>query len=249
MPATEATSNAETHSGSLLERTWGSLVGPARRVALGILTMIVLFGAALSVAIWRYDKAIDRSQDAAEERTEAALLLDAKRNLLVRLSLDGKGVAPRALPVPREVPRLSRRFRAAIEKLVSAEEQGELRETADRIFASDDRLLRIEKEQIFGGDLEDTQRGFTAYSATLGSILDDLAEIERDNARESALLEAEAADLAGQAKTLALIAALLGLAAALAVGVYVVRLLSRVFTGIRSTAATMLESSSDLRSA
>ncbi|MGH2840157.1 MAG: methyl-accepting chemotaxis protein [Solirubrobacteraceae bacterium] len=225
-------------------------MGPTRKIALGIAAMVVLFAAALVMTDWRYGQALDRysgEDGVSEQRAQLTGMLDAQSHLLERFSLS-VGSLNRARSVPQELEHLTEHFDSDIGVAVEGEPENQTR-IGNRLRAGGRRLYEIERTQIFpGSSPAQQQRAFQRYRATMRPMLADIEQLARMKEREAASAEAAASDLAGQAKTFAIIAGLLGLAAAIALGLYAVRLLNRLFAGVRTTATTLLGSAAELRS-
>jgi len=244
MTSTDATADGQV--GSFLQQARKGLVGPARKIALGILAIIMLFGAALAASGWRYGEALDRYDGVKEQRRQLGALDEAVHGLLSRFSVS-VSTLNRSEPVPRRLERLNRDFERNIDVAVG-DSAAQLR-LGNQLKEELRRLFELERTRIFpGSNPDDQQRAFSSYTATLRPMHRQLDELKEAKQREASAAEAEASDLAAQAETFAIIAGLLGIAAAIAVGVYAVRLLDRLFASVRSTATTLLGSAAELRS-
>lgn len=244
---TSTSPTAGRPAGSFLQQARDGLVGPARKVALGILAIAVLFCVALGVSGWRYGQALDRYHSLTEQRQQLGALLEAQQRLMSRYIMS-VGALNRSVPLPPELARLTRDFNSEVGEVVRNEVAAERRLGA-RLREGVRRLSVLERTQVFpGSSPAQQQRAVDSYSATLRPMLEQLEQLERARQRDATAAEADASDLADQARIFAIIAALLGVAAAIAVGLYAVRLLSRLFASVRSTATTLLGSAADLRS-
>jgi methyl-accepting chemotaxis protein len=250
MTSTDATADRPT--GSFLQRARRGLVGPARRIALGILAIIVLFGAALAGSGLRYHEALDRyggDDGVTEQRHQLHALARVEHSLLLRFAMS-VSTLNRSESLPPGLERLNRGFNLNIDRAVQpARDSASQVRLAAQLREGVRQLFELERTRIFSGSNPDQQqRAFSSYTATLRPMLSAVEALELAKHREALAAEAEASDLEAQAKTFAIIAALLGIAAAIAVALYAVRLLSRLFASVRSTATTLLGSAADLRS-
>jgi methyl-accepting chemotaxis protein len=247
MTSTNGPSNRSA-VGSFLRNDHHGLAGPARKVALGIVAMIVLFGAALAVSGWRYGQALNNYAGVKQNRVQLGALVDADHVLLSRFNL-ALASLNRAQAVPPALAGLTARFDRDIDEIAGTESAAQLRLGAElRNEAA--RLYALERSHIFpdaAGPRQ--QRAYNAYTAIVGTMLSQLDQLKVAKEVEASGDEVAGADLASQARTVAIIAGLLGLAVAIVIGFYAVRMLNRLFAGVRSAATTLLGSAAGLRSA
>jgi methyl-accepting chemotaxis protein len=196
--------------------------------------VVVLFGVALGVGIWRFEVALESSDEALTELEGAALAEHVSSAITEEVLLAaGYGVTkdPKTLAELRRLQAgLGRDFRALRTRLRNEGQSGEIKLVA-QAAAGQKRINEIFEQRIVplagtSGDvppgIEDlaleSERVGKKFGALVASAQDDVA-----GARENAASDVDSA------KLIAIVAGVLATLAAIATAVYAVRLTRRLF--------------------
>jgi methyl-accepting chemotaxis protein len=219
--------------------------GPARAVAIGGVLIVVLIGAAVGVAVWRFN-ASQHSYDRIAGQSAGTLVVlgDMRQNLLDRLEAY---VEYRSVPRPATAARittLERRFDTLITLT---------RETGYLDAGTLPALARLRTLNRRASDLaeqwrrsDDRTAGLRAFAAA-DALEADLSRYADAEAREVPPLTAAARHDAREARLLAIVAGLVAALVTLGLVLYVLAVLRRLLDGVRSSASTLTESALDMR--
>jgi len=221
----------------VLHRT---LAGPARRIAAAIAAVIVLVSAAIGLSVWRYGDARESDREALAESQTQLFAQQARTALSEEGGLVDAYGGDRDAADLRELRDVRREFRVAVAGLarrgLNGSERSELRAITagerrlDVIFS--DRVVPVAGTPRFDGGV----KPFAAEVVRVERQVDAFIVASGEQARAS---DAAANADATSARRIAIVAGLTAVLAALAVGVYVVRLVGNLFDRIRRSAATL----------
>ncbi len=225
------------------------LRGPARSIAIGGAVIVALIATSVGVAIWRYSDALDSYHDVAEQAQTLSVLGDMRQNLLDRSDVGIAYLVTRDASNLARLRPLETRFNDLITR---ARQIGDDDRYAGPALATLQRLNgRIVDQGKAAQGLPPAEQGpvIRRILSTADRLQSELARFARREAAEAQELEAVALTHARQARWIAI--GVGGLAALVALGLvlYVLGLLSRLFDRIRVSAATLGQSTLDMRDA
>jgi uncharacterized phage infection (PIP) family protein YhgE len=210
---------------------------------------VILVATAVGVGIWRYNDALDRYHGLTEQTETLAVIGEMRGNLLDRtiaaLEIRSTGDPSGQAAVRKLEPRFD-------ELIVKAERAGDEHSHTSSSLVTLQRLNRRIVE-LSGGvsKLPAAEQG--AVAEQIFSLADRMrSELNRYAAQEaSEVPEIEAAGASGarQARWIAIVAGLVAVLVTLGLVAYMLRLLSSLFDRIRKSAATLGQSTLDMRAA
>ena len=231
--------------------TRSPLEGPARRLALLTGLIILLFAIALGVTIWRYETAVNRYSKAAEEHDRA---VQAER-VLTAFWLEQTKMAHYAItPDPEHLNAIDEARAEFTSHAASLTRDPDPEERADVLKAMDAHeavaaAFRRVRPRLERGEPEALEAAGVTEEGLGGQVVEPTEGLVAEETREAEELEESAEDAARHAFIGALVAGLLGISLALLLGLYAVRLVSRLIERIRGTADVLNESVNDLHAA
>ena len=160
--------------------TLRELRGPGRRIALLIGVVVLIFIAALAIAKWRYDKALDHYQELEAVEAQMEALGDAEQALLHRSLLATKALSVSS-GVPDEVAQLRRQFHDALDEVVGTDSSDEALRLVKDVREAERELSRIEAEVLYPATGAAQQAGFEQFNETLTAAAENfdlLREVE-----------------------------------------------------------------------
>jgi hypothetical protein len=223
------------------------LEGPARRIAIATAATVVLFVAALGIASWRYQVALDRYDEAVLREDGAATGRDAliavwrQQGELAQFAATGDSDHFRDFEAPSARVReaLSRLRALAHDEILDPKIDAVLRDEREFVAAARARRSAIAKGDL--GDLTD--------EGLVGTVLTDLRDVVKDQEDDADAAVSSAQSANDQALVFGLVAGALAVLMACMLGWYTVRLVGRLIRRIRSTARQLAQSSYELRAA
>ncbi|HWH93104.1 MAG TPA: hypothetical protein VNT03_04525, partial [Baekduia sp.] len=226
-----------------------NLEGPARPIAASIGVVVVLFGVAVGVGVWRYEAAQASDRVALEHREHQVLFHEARAAVAAEAENVRAYGRDRARVELRRLRAADRESDRALGRLRGALEPGELGQLAVVVagHAKLDGIVAREVVPVAG--TEDFLRGLRPFDVVVGAVerrLDGFINVEAAESREAT---AAARHGARQARLVAILGGLLAALAALAVGAYVIRLVAGLLDRIRRSAGTLAAAASQLRAA
>ena len=226
------------------------LEGPVLRVAVASGLIVVLLMAAVGVTLWRYGVATDKSRVAFDARRVLPYAERVKTSLWIQEAhLESyAGDRNRAdLPAVRQAGAALDRGLAVLRR--SASNTPRERALLADVRRRDAQLDRVVERRVlpFAGDPAKVEPGLDAAIRHVDAISGVMDRLVRDFAAQADAAEAGSRAATREARTVGILAGILALVAALALAVYSVRLLRRLFDRIRSTAAVLTGASLDLR--
>jgi methyl-accepting chemotaxis protein len=226
-----------------------ALRGPARRVAITAVVIGLLWIATVVVALTRYDAAVDEYAAAGQQaQTQRALGL-IRENLLDRINetdrtlRDGRRESPRLSGLESDFESLEQNARgtgAPSAETVRHIDQVAKASDAMRI-AADTALTRVGTSEEDGA--------VDAYDKAVQEFVDAVKSFGNSQNLTVTGARAAAQRTADEALIWTIVLGGIALAISVVLVVYVVRLLSRLFTRIRETAKTLTEASLEMRAA
>lgn len=226
-----------------------TLRGPARRVAIAGLALVLIVAGTLGFTLWRFDHVNAVHDTAIANQPSVEALRQATDALLVSASLAIRE-ASRPSPTPLAARLPGRRdFDRALRRVATANAS----DTAQVALVADLRaarreLAQIEDERIFAGGRA-TTADLAAYDAQLVRMNIQLERLAALQVKRTAAAAERSDGAASQAHTVALLLGGLTLLLIVALLTYVGRLLVRLFERIRATASTLSGSALEMRAA
>jgi len=227
------------------------LQGPAGRIALAIGVISLLFAVAILLTISRYsssrtsaDQALHAAQiqvlaqQARTAITDEGGIVDAYASDKAAADLADltkvKGDLRQALAALRQSSSLTAAEQSAIQAITQG--QGQL----DQMFT--DQVVPVAGTAHFDSAV-------VPFTAEVTRIEGEIDAFIRTSGRDAAGAAAKASSDAGGARTAAIIAGLIAIALTLAVGAYVIRLVSSLIEQLRITASGLADATSEMRAA
>jgi methyl-accepting chemotaxis protein len=223
--------------------------GPARRIVVASTAIVVLFAAALSVTLWRYEVALSETQSAIAARQQSAQATKAAEYFWrVREAMNEYLLAPSAA-FDVEVTRQSATFTA----LVSGLEQSDAdarplitrTEAAHAAFVRSFNAVRGTTPSS-GARLNATLRVIDTNETSVTSPLDALTTLYVNEALQAS---ANAASARGQALLIGVIAGVLALIASILLGAYSAISVATVLRRLATTSRVLSEVAVEMRAA
>ncbi len=206
------------------------LRGPARRVAAVSLAAVVLIGALIGVAIWRYEHALSQSAVTLDARGDARLT-----GLLVaafwheRQAMDEYLFAP-SPATSSAVSAQRNQFAATSATLGATQTPIETRFRLQATAANNGSFALFSRARSAAGTTVAREVGAAArLSATEGSVLGPLSQLYRAQSQRAESAKAASASAGSQALVIGVAAASLAVLCLVAFSIFVIRLLSRAF--------------------
>ncbi len=218
-----------------------SLQGPVRRLALATTAMVVLFVLAVGVTVWRYEAA-DRSYASAANKLEDAIRADDASIAIWRARSAALEYALTAEP-------------GELEEF--AEHQKEFTETLAGFTADEEEEVAALAAVLKANKVFVAQFG-RARGKNLADVLDDDAlrgvvepmdALEEHTLAEAQVATSDAKAASNQALLAGAVAGGLGLILSVLIGLYAVRLVSRLIERIREAALVLGPTALELRAA
>ncbi|MDQ3632517.1 MAG: hypothetical protein M3417_14860, partial [Actinomycetota bacterium] len=216
-----------------------TLEGPARRIAAAIAVVTVLVCVALGLTIWRYGEARAAGRQAAEAGYHQVL---AERVRTAATTQDGLLHLYAVEKDPADLRRLrdAQRDVGRALDVLGGEVDPEERAAVRAMVASQERLDVFFAEQVAPvAGTPAFERVDAALDAAVIRLQRQVDALVREDGEEVAAENVAADDAADSARTVAIIAGLLAVLATLALGFYVIRLVSKLFDRIRDSATTL----------
>jgi|GEM_PF-3164076 len=226
------------------------LEGPTRRIAIAGALIVALLVMAVTITIVFYSSAVNKAHEATDHQREVSLALFGNDSLIERLhELD-----PNRALTPAQLKHLDEEraaFRQAIEVEIpqtSSYEQADRRALPSIVAANGQASATEERIRPLLGTprAEPLIASYRAQVLAVNHAIDPFVsanQLQAQQTRKEADSEASRARLAG------ILAGLLALILTLAVLIYAVRLLRRIFDGIRTTASALTEAALEMRAA
>ena len=230
----------------MIRRTF---VGPAPRIAAAIACVIVLVGAALGLATWRFGAAHDSDRRTlAESRNQAV----AERGRTAITAQDGFVAAYGAdrgagdLRGLRAAGGELQQVLAQLEATIDPEERSEIRAMA----ASKRRVDRIFSEQVVPvAGTPGFARVHKRFDAAVERLERQITAFLREEGEQANVALGAAEDDAQSARIVAIVAGITVALAAMLLGLYVIRLVGRLLDRIRHSATTLSRAAGEMRAA
>ncbi len=212
---------------------------PSDRLTILIAIVVLLFSAAVIVAIVRYSNSRDADRKALDEAQTQFYAQQVRTDIT-----DEGGIADAyggdADPADLEdLDGVKRSLAQALRSLkespgLQAEESG----IVHSIAAGQRRLESIFRDQLVPvAGTPNFDEGVFPYNEQVGKVEKQIDAFNRASAQQVAEASSDANSTASSARTAAIVAAILAAAFAIAIGFYVVRLVSRLLNRISSAAA------------
>jgi methyl-accepting chemotaxis protein len=228
---------------------FGTLEGPALRIAVASTAIAVLVIAAIGVTLWRYSTATS-SYDRAARNVETISQAAALRATLFEVE-----VAARDYVVSRSLASFNKLHdeRDAFAHALAAINAARGSNAGDRVI-----ITHLDAAQRRLGALLDGRlvpaAGTAAGAAAIPALVSDLNaedlllnQLAANENQGSVRDHADARSNASQARLIAILAGLLALLVTAALAVYSVRLVARLFDRLRGTAGRLTEAGTEIR--
>jgi len=226
------------------------LEGPARTIALGGTVIVVLLAAAVAVTIWRYDAAEQSYQRVARQAVTLEGIGALRQNVLDRAEVadlyidDGQ---PADLATMRT---LEAAFSPILSRVLA---RGDIDDQAlDQLAAvrQAERRLTTVTENVLGGATRAERRArIDDFRAALNATEAKMSTFARTESEDLPRFLQEAENDSAEAQLMAIVAGIVAALLTLAITLYSVRVLNRLFRGVRDTVGTLTETSLEMRAA
>jgi methyl-accepting chemotaxis protein len=228
----------------------GTFEGPARRIAVAGLAVVLMLGVAIGVTLWRYGVANSKYTDALR-KSQTIVLVERATDKLVDVSTNVNVLAVgRATDQLSTFQQLHGVFNGAMSEAALIAPSVTKRALLQQISTAADALFAQAEHGVLSA--AGTSRAPTEVRRynTLLTELETPLDALRDAAKsEAARAQAAASGAASDARTIALIAAGLAVLLALLLIGYIVRLVGRLFDRIRVTAGSLAHAATEMRAA
>lgn len=224
-------------------------IAPARRIALASGLMVVLLALAIGVVGWRYGESAASYRDALESSETTLTRTSAlKENLSERARIVATLVVTRDTQLEDDLLKAREDFDQVLAQLAA---DGQL-DTAEgellaEIGSESERLKGIGDEARAAADRGEARRLLGAYAELTEELKAASGELADRGLQKVDQLAAAAESESDDARTVALIAAVLAMAIVVALAAYSSRLIARLLDRIRDTAAGLTHSAAELR--
>jgi methyl-accepting chemotaxis protein len=201
--------------------------GPARRVAVVSVAAVVLFTAAVGVAIWRYEYALSRSAEALDARHDATFTETLVATFWHEREAMNEYLVAASPAVLHEVAVRRAQF-AAVSAALSASPPIETRFRVQATAANNAFFVLFTRVQAAGGTTTPREiRASSRLNADEASVLRPLSDLASAQAQRAHAAQASSASAGGQALGIGLAGALVALLAFLGFSVLAIWLLGR----------------------
>jgi methyl-accepting chemotaxis protein len=227
------------------------LQGPARRIAVAITALVVLVALAAGIAVWRYGAAID-------SETEARGLAEAQfYSQQVRTEITDEGGVADAYggdADPADLADLAA-IKKSLAEALAALQRSSVLGPEEAAFVPEIEAGQRHLESIFHDQVKPVagtprfDEGVLVYEAAVNQLEDKIDAFDRGLAARSAAAARAADSTSSTAATAAIIAAVLAILVAIAIGVYVVRLVNRLLRRIGAAAAVLAPMAREMEAA
>jgi methyl-accepting chemotaxis protein len=226
--------------------------GPARRIAVAGLFVVVLLSLAIGVTLWRYGVADSKYSNALKKDETIRRVSHATDKLVdlgtvVNLLATAPKQAPEQLATVRQ---LQGEFDTAIEEGAHTAPSARKTELAALILTRSRALFsRVEGGVIPASGTPRVDAEVATYKTLLAQVEPVLDALVTSAESDSLQAQAAAKSTASDAKTIALTATGLALVLACLLVAYVMRLVGRLFDRIRQTAGELAAAATEMRAA
>ena len=227
------------------------LEGPARIVAVGGAVVVLLLTATVALSVWRYSSAEDSYRVVGRQAVTLEVLGSLRQNILDRFEATETFLRGGTPVDGVQVKELERQFAPLTARLLS---EGYVDEDEEEQVAEVRRAEQAMVEQldlILAGGLRGAARdtAIKRYDRTVDAVEARLSAYANGESDELPVFLSRAKSDSNDARRLAIVAGILAALLTIGLTVYAVRVLNRLFRGVRDTVATLSETTLDMRAA